>query len=156
MRERDLNSRDETQFSKIANFYVYYTKNDIITSAHALVTALSKSENFIINKFVKMYDFANNHKKNQKAAKKSLIDLFDKQFKLIINEIKVLKTGDENANVESEANHLLKNIINIDSNDDNNGSELIDSQTNNIIVDNNNSNVVKTSHENCVNSENDF
>ncbi len=62
-------------------------------------------------------------------SKKSLIDLFDKQFKLIINEIKVLKTGDENANVESQVNYLLKNIINIDSNDDNNGSELIDSQT---------------------------
>jgi hypothetical protein len=63
------------------------------------------------------------------VSKKSLIDLFDKQFKLIINEIKVLKTGDENANVESQVNYLLKNIINIDSNDDNNGSELIDSQT---------------------------
>ncbi len=33
-----------------------------MTSTRALVTALSKSENFIINKFVKMYDFVNNHK----------------------------------------------------------------------------------------------
>ena len=76
-----------------------------------VVSNLTSCENIIINKFNDMYAMTRSHKKNNKVSKNDLIDLFDYKLSLIINKIELIKVNDNNANVESAVNDLLKDVI---------------------------------------------
>ena len=108
-----------------------------------ILTLLSKSENFIIENFVLMYDFVKSHKGNKKVSKESLIELFDINLKTIIKELEILKNGNNNTCVDAKVNNILKDIINIDnksndkSNDSTNNYSDFNQKDNEVLIEDN-------------------
>ena len=76
-----------------------------------VISVLNRCENSILNSFQSMYDFVNSHNGNKKVSKKDLIELFDENVKSIITNIEKQKTNDDNSNVDSNVNIILKDIL---------------------------------------------
>ena len=77
----------------------------------AVISALNKSENCILNSFKSIYEFVESHNGNRKVSKKHLIDLLDENIKSIITYIEKQKANDDNINVDSNVNIILKDIL---------------------------------------------